>query len=97
MQSVPGAVVGFSRIWAGSKALIERCVRYRRMAGGAMRQSGILSAAGLYALDHNMARLADDHMHARLIGERLAASPRIVLDLATADFKASARQFLSVG
>jgi threonine aldolase len=68
---------------AGPKALIERCVRYRRMAGGAMRQSGILSAAGLYALDHNMARLADDHAHARLIGERLAASPRIVLDLAT--------------
>ncbi|MEO7762663.1 MAG: threonine aldolase family protein, partial [Casimicrobiaceae bacterium] len=66
---------------AGSKALIGRSVRYRRMAGGAMRQSGIFSAAGLYALDHNMARLADDHAHARLLGERLAASRRIVLDL----------------
>jgi threonine aldolase len=68
---------------AGAKSLIDKCVRYRRMAGGAMRQSGIFSAAGLYALDHNMDRLADDHANARLIGERLAASPRIVLDLAT--------------
>jgi threonine aldolase len=68
---------------AGAKALIDKCVRYRRMAGGAMRQSGIFSAAGLYALDHNMDRLADDHAIARLLGERLAASPRIVLDLAT--------------
>jgi threonine aldolase len=68
---------------AGSKALIDRCVRYRRMAGGALRQSGILSAAGLYALEHNMERLADDHANARLIGERLAASRRIVLDLGT--------------
>jgi threonine aldolase len=68
---------------AGAKALIDKCVRYRRMAGGAMRQSGIFSAAGLYALDHNMDRLADDHANARLLGERLAASPRIVLDLAT--------------
>jgi threonine aldolase len=68
---------------AGAKALIDKCVRYRRMAGGAMRQSGIFAAAGLYALDHNMDRLADDHANARLIGERLAASRRIVLDLAT--------------
>jgi threonine aldolase len=63
--------------------LIERCVRYRRMMGGAMRQVGIFSAAGLYALDHNLQRLADDHANARLIGERLAASSRIVLDLDT--------------
>ena len=42
----------------------------RRMFGGAMRQSGILAAAGLYALDHNVARLADDHANARLIAER---------------------------
>ena len=68
---------------AGSRALIDRCVRYRRMMGGAMRQVGIFSAAGLYALDHNLERLADDHANARLIGERLAASRRIVLDLDT--------------
>jgi threonine aldolase len=68
---------------AGSRALIDRCVRYRRMMGGAMRQVGIFSAAGLYALDHNLERLAEDHANARLIGERLAACRRIVLDLDT--------------
>lgn len=68
---------------AGSRALIERCTRFRRMMGGAMRQVGIFSAAGLYALDHNLDRLADDHANARLIGERLARSGRIGLDLDT--------------
>jgi threonine aldolase len=68
---------------AGSRALIDRAVRYRRMAGGAMRQAGILGAAGLHALDHHLARLTDDHANARLIAERLAKSPRVILDLAT--------------
>jgi threonine aldolase len=53
------------------------------MLGGAMRQVGIFAAAGLYALDHNIERLADDHRNARLIAERLATSDRIVLDLET--------------
>jgi threonine aldolase len=65
---------------AGPRELIARAVRYRRMFGGAMRQIGILGAAGLYALDHHDERLAEDHRNARLIAERLAASPRIVLD-----------------
>jgi threonine aldolase len=68
---------------AGSRAVITTAVRLRRMFGGAMRQAGIFAAAGLYALDHNMARLADDHANARRIAERLARSPRIDLDLAT--------------
>lgn len=68
---------------AGSKELIARATRFRRMMGGAMRQVGIFSAAGSYGLDHNLARLADDHANARRIGERLAASRQIVLDLAT--------------
>ena len=68
---------------AGSRALIDRAVRYRRMAGGAMRQAGIFGAAGLYALDHHLARLADDHANARRIAERLAQSTRVILDLAT--------------
>ena len=55
----------------------------RRMFGGAMRQSGILAAAGLYALDHNLARLAEDHANARLIAERLAGLRGVDLDLAT--------------
>ncbi|HEU0027838.1 MAG TPA: GntG family PLP-dependent aldolase [Ktedonobacterales bacterium] len=69
---------------AGAHNLIERAVRYRRMFGGAMRQVGIFAAAGLYALDHNIERLAEDHANARLIAERLARSPRIVLDLGSA-------------
>ena len=69
-------------ILAGTRDLIQRAVRYRRMLGGAMRQVGIFAAAALYALDHNDDRLAEDHANARRIAERLAASPRIVLDLA---------------
>jgi threonine aldolase len=68
---------------AGSRDLIERAVRYRRMFGGAMRQTGIYAAAGLHALDENAERLVEDHANARRFAERLAASPRIVLDLAT--------------
>ena len=69
---------------AGTRELIERSVRYRRMFGGAMRQVGIFAAAGLHALERHMERLVEDHANARLIAERLAASKRIVIDLATA-------------
>ena len=48
-----------------------------------MRQVGILAAAALYALDHQLDRLATDHANATLLARRLAASPRLVLDLAT--------------
>jgi len=68
---------------AGSGALIQQCLRHRRMLGGAMRQVGIFAAAGLYALEHNMEQLADDHANARLIAGRLATSRRISLELAT--------------
>jgi threonine aldolase len=68
---------------AGSRATIERCVRHRRMLGGAMRQSGIYAAAGLYAIDNNMVRLAEDHANALLIAKRLAQCPRVKVDLAT--------------
>jgi len=68
---------------AGSAETIKRCLRYRRMLGGAMRQVGLFAAAGLYALDHNIKRLADDHANARLIAERIATSHRISVDLPT--------------
>jgi threonine aldolase len=70
-------------VLAGSKALIVAAVTARRRFGGAMRQSGILAAAGLYALDHNVARLAEDHANARAIAERIAQLPGIHLDLPT--------------
>jgi threonine aldolase len=68
---------------AGSRDLMARAVRYRRMSGGAMRQVGIFAAAGLYALGHNLARLSDDHVNARRLGELLAKSRRIDIDLKT--------------
>ena len=68
---------------AGTRDLIEKAVRYRRMLGGAMRQSGIFAAAGIYAIEHHMARLGEDHANAQRFAERLAASERILLDLTT--------------
>ncbi|WP_322062522.1 low-specificity L-threonine aldolase [Paraburkholderia sp. J63] len=62
-----GAPVG--SVLVGSKALIDVAHRWRKVLGGGMRQSGVLAAACLYALDHNVTRLADDHANA----ERLAA------------------------
>ena len=64
----------------GSRPFVAAATRYRRMAGGAMRQVGIFAAAAEYALDHHMERLAEDHANARLLADRLASSPAIVLD-----------------
>jgi threonine aldolase len=65
---------------AAPRDLLPALVRYRRMSGGAMRQVGILAAAGLWALDHNLDRLAEDHANARAIAERLADGPSFVID-----------------
>lgn len=70
-------------VLAGEHATILRAVRYRRMLGGAMRQAGLFAAAGLYALDHHLDRLAQDHENARAFAEILAASPRIRIGLET--------------
>ncbi|MGH7038800.1 MAG: threonine aldolase family protein [Stellaceae bacterium] len=70
---------------AGSRADIAHAARARRMFGGAMRQSGILAAAGLYALDHTFDRLAEDHANARILAERLAPLPGVRLDLKTVE------------
>jgi threonine aldolase len=67
----------------GRREDISRAVRARRMFGGAMRQSGILAAAGLWALDHNLERLTEDHGNARLLAERIAELPGVSLDLKT--------------
>jgi threonine aldolase len=67
----------------GSREIIRRCVRYRRMLGGAMRQVGILAAAGLYAIEHNIDRLSEDHANARLIAERLDANGHFIVDMNT--------------
>jgi len=59
----------------GTKDLISDARRLRKRLGGAMRQAGVLAAAGLYALDHHVARLAEDHENARRLAEGLAALP----------------------
>ncbi len=59
---------------AGSGELMQRARREKHRFGGAMRQAGIVAAAGLYALDHNVERLADDHARARRLGEGWAAA-----------------------
>ncbi|HEY6781230.1 MAG TPA: threonine aldolase family protein [Thermoleophilaceae bacterium] len=64
-----GAPLG--AVLCGSRELIDEAWRWKQMLGGALRQSGIVAAACLYALDHNVERLATDHEHARLLAERL--------------------------
>ncbi len=66
-----GAPVG--SVLCGSEAFIVKARRLRKMVGGGMRQAGILAAAGLYALEHNIGRLADDHRRALQLGDELAA------------------------
>jgi threonine aldolase len=73
-----GAPVG--AVLAGSRELIEEAWRYKQMWGGAMRQAGILAAACLYALDHNVERLADDHENARLLAGGLAGIEGVTID-----------------
>ena len=64
-----GAPVGLAL--CGSKALIARAHRTRKMLGGGMRQAGVLAAAALHALDHHIERLAEDHANARRLAEGL--------------------------
>ena len=64
-----GAPVG--SVLVGSDAVIGRARRWRKMLGGGMRQSGILAAAGLHALDHHVDRLADDHRRATQLADGL--------------------------
>ena len=57
---------------SGPAELIAEARKWRKMLGGAMRQSGLLAAAGIYALDHNVERLVHDHEHAAALAEGLA-------------------------
>jgi threonine aldolase len=59
----------FGAILAGSSALIERAWEAKYLFGGALRQSGVIAAAALYALDHHVDRLADDHARARRLAD----------------------------
>jgi threonine aldolase len=78
-----GAPVG--SILAGSEATLARARRFRKMFGGAMRQSGMLAAAALYALDHHVDRLAEDHALATRLARAIAATEGLSVDPATVE------------
>lgn len=67
-------------VLVGSEAVIGKAHRFRKMFGGGMRQVGILAAAGLYALDNNVERLADDHANAQRLASALSGMSRVTID-----------------
>ena len=71
-----GAPVG--SVLVGSRDLLAVARRWRKVTGGGMRQAGLLAAAGLHALDHNVERLAEDHARAGRLAQALAAQPAVV-------------------
>ena len=74
-----GAPVG--SVLAGPLGLIRQARHWRKRFGGGMRQVGILAAAGLWALDHNLLRLPDDHRRAKLLAAAIADTPGLMVDL----------------
>ena len=73
-----GAPVGSALV--GPRAFIERARRFRKMFGGGMRQSGLLAAAAIYALDHHVERLAQDHARAKALAQEIASIADITVD-----------------
>jgi threonine aldolase len=76
-----GAPVG--SMLCASASSIARARRLRKLLGGGWRQAGVLAAAGIYALDHHVERLADDHRRARALAEGLAGCDRVTIDPST--------------
>jgi threonine aldolase len=66
----------------GSRELIARAHRYRKLLGGGMRQAGVLAAAGIVALEEMTGRLAEDHARARALAEGLSGLPGVQIDMA---------------
>src|SRR5262249_22401081 len=85
-------------VLAGSQAFIDEAWRWKHRLGGALRQSGMLAAAGLFALEHNVARLAEDHDNARRLAEMLGniaklriMNPEVETNIVFIDASASGR------
>jgi threonine aldolase len=78
-----GAPVGSAL--SASKKLIAKAHRVRKLFGGGMRQAGIIAAGALYALDHNIERLAEDHANAQILAEAIRQCPGLKLMPATVD------------
>ena len=73
-----GAPIGSAL--CGSRELIQRARRFRKMLGGGMRQAGIIAAGALHALDHHRTRLAEDHANARTLATELNKVPGLAVD-----------------
>ncbi|MGH2886185.1 MAG: threonine aldolase family protein, partial [Solirubrobacteraceae bacterium] len=78
-----GAPVG--AVLVGSRELIAEAWRWKQMLGGAFRQAGIVAAGCLYALDHHVDRLAEDHLNAQVLARGLASLPGVELDPASVE------------
>lgn len=76
-----GAPIG--SVLLGTAEFIERSRRTRKIFGGGMRQVGIIAAAGIYALEHNLDRLSEDHANALYLGESFSRLPGLIIDLET--------------
>lgn len=74
-----GAPVG--SVLTGDRETIDKARYFRKMLGGGMRQAGVLAAAGLYAMEHNITRLAEDHARARRLAEALADIETVDIDV----------------
>ena len=74
-----GAPAG-SLLLTNDPALIDKARRFRRMYGGALRQAGILAAAGIYALEHHIGRLKDDHDNAKRLARKLQQIPAVTIN-----------------
>jgi len=78
-----GAPVG--SVLAGSAEFIEEARFWKQRLGGAMRQAGIIAAGGIFALEHNVSRLAEDHEHAKMLAETIADQPGLEIDPETVE------------
>ncbi len=76
-----GAPIG--SVVVGDRDFIKRAHRNRKLLGGGMRQAGIIAAAGVYALENNIGRLADDNARARRLAESVSGVPGVAIDLET--------------
>ncbi len=81
-------------VLAGSSEFIEEAWKWKQRLGGALRQAGVLAAAGVYAFEHHIERLADDHANARRFAELVSELPGVVVDM---DGVQSNMVFMNVG
>ena len=72
-------------VLTGSKAFIDEAWRWKQRMGGAMRQAGMIAAAGLYALEHNVERLAEDHANARRFAKPVSQCDGVSLPFGSVD------------